>query len=316
MIFRHLLITRFSYRGRDALKEIDGPTFYRDKDPLDPERLDRRFKLFEIACLPSILAQSEQNFAWIILVDNALPPKYLDRLRSLTESKKDRFIHAFDPRLSLARLEWLAPYLGEFKGHVITTNLDDDDSLPTRYVAGIHQRLGQMAAADRLPLIGIMGARQIVQWDLRTSRDRPLGSKASWHTAATVASAGLTLFCKVPEIDLCVLALRHRRAEAYVDFSKRPADANVRWFQDAIATAAQAIHVDVRTWNYDDLFHDISKELGPVLMTNHVDNDQAQRLFERKPDLTLVTGPSDFPHLPINWEKARTYAPCFGATEP
>ena len=322
MTFRHFLITRFSYRGRDAFKEIAGPTFYRDRDPLEPERLDRRFKLLEITCLPSILAQSEQNFAWIILVDRALPAKYFDRLQSLTETKKDRFIHAFDPRLSLARLEWLAPYLGDLTGHVITTNLDDDDSLPMRYVAEIHQRLGHLATVDRLPWIGITGAKQIVEWDLLVSRNAPLGWKSTWYCETTeanrmgVASAGLTLFCKFPEIDLCVLALKHRRAEAYLDFSKRPANDSVAWFQDAIRRAAQAIHFDVRTWNYEDLFYDLSKELGPVLMTNHVENDQAERLFERKPDRTLVTGPSDFPCLPINWEKVPTYAACLAAAEP
>jgi hypothetical protein len=67
---------------------------------------------------------------------------------------------------------------------------------------------------------------------------------------------------------------------------------------------------------HEDLFHDISKELGPVLLTNHVDNDQAQRGFERKPDRWPVTGPGDFPYLPIDWERARTYAACCTAPNP
>ena len=165
-------------------------------------------------------------------------------------------------------------------------------------------------------MIGIIGARQIVEWDLLTSSGSPLGWKGSRYSQTPVASAGLSLFCKFPEFNLFVLALRHRAAGAYLDFSRRPVHANVRWFQDAVVGAAEAAHVDVRTWNYEDLFFDISKESGPVLMTNHVGNDQAQRLLERRRDRSIVSGPSDFPHLPIYWEKARTYAHWFGASGP
>ncbi len=314
MTFRHFLITRFSYRGKDAFKEIAGPTFHRGGDPLEPARLELRFKVFEFTCLPSVLAQSEANFAWIILVDRALPAKYHDRLRSLTKYKKDTFIHPFDPQVSLATLGWLRPYLSDDNDYVITTNLDDDDSLPTRYVAEIQTRLGRLERIDAAPLTGIVGARQIIEWDLLTSRDAPFGWKASWHRGPSVASAGLTLSCKAPNVDLCVLALRHVRAETYLDFSRPPAHGNVRWFQDTIVRAAQAVHVDVTAWDHDDLFHDISEEVGPVLMTNHVRNDQTQRLFEQK-TRARVTGPGDFPGLPIDWEKARAYAPSFESTD-
>ena len=48
-------------------------------------------------------------------------------------------------------------------------------------------------------------------------------------------------------------------------------------------------------------------------MTNHTRNDQTERLFEVKRDRKAVTGPADFPDLPIDWEKARSLVPALSA---
>ncbi len=82
---------------------------------------------------------------------------------------------------------------------------------------------------------------------------------------------------------------------------------NVLSFQQAVIAAAHRVGADVRGWKPEDLLYDISRDVGPVLMTNHPGNDQAQRLFEPKPGRTIVTGPGDFPRLPIDWEKARSF---------
>jgi hypothetical protein len=316
MTLSHLVITRFSYRGKDVFKHVTGPRFHSIEDPLNPKRLDLRFKLFELACLPSVLAQAEQGFSWIILVDRELPADCLARLRSLVRARKHSFIHAFDPQSDLGSLGWLRPYLPEGVDRVATTNLDDDDSLPTRFVTALQRRLRDLDGAGRLPPIGVIGARQIVEWDLLPSNDAPLGWKAPWHRRASVASAGLSLCCSVPSFDFCVLGLRHALAEAYLDFSTGPVHPNVIWLQRAVLAAAQKAGVDPRTWGHNDLFYDISQDVGPVLMTNHTDNDQPERLFESKRDRTVVTGPADFPDLPINWEKARSYARAFSAPGP
>jgi hypothetical protein len=316
MPLSHLIITRFSYRGKDAFKHVSGPTFDSTEDPLDSKRLDMRFRLFELVCLPSVLAQTEQGFIWVVLVDRELSPDYMTRLHSLVRARQASFIHAFDPQSDIGSLNWLQSYLPEGVDRVVTTNLDDDDSLPTRFVAALQQHLRDCGGASRLPPIGIIGARQVVEWDLLGSRDAPLGWKAPWHRRARVASVGLSLFCSVPSFDFCVLGLRHALAEAYFDFSAPPAHPNVTWFQRAVLAAAQTAGVDLRGFERDAFFYDISQEIGPVLMTNHTSNDQSQRLLEAKRDRTIVTGSADFPDLPIDWEKARSYMPAFNAQEP
>ena len=307
MRLAHILITRFSYRGKDAFKDTEGPTFESTEDPLDPARLDLRFKLFELACLPSVLGQTEQRFIWVLLVDRELPEKYAARLRSLICTREDTFIRAFDPQCDLGALDWLRSYLPHGIDRVMTTNLDDDDSLPAQFVAATHARVRALEGAATCPAISIIGARQIVEWDLVGSADAPLGWKAPWHRKTRVASVGLSLLCQGPEFNFCVLGLRHALAEAYVDFSGSQAHPNVLAFRQAVIAAAHRAGADVRVWKPEDLFYDISRDVGPVLMTNHPGNDQARRLREPKAERTIVAGPGDFPGVPIDWEKARSF---------
>ena len=313
MRLAHFVITRFSYRGSAAFKNIEGPTFHRPQDPLDPKRLELRFKLFELTCLPSIIGQADQSFVWIILIDSALPAKQYERLHSLVKKRQDTVIHVYDPGGSLGSLDWLRRYSVDAADYVATTNLDDDDALPAEFVGTIRKRLFDLNARNALPPIGIVGAKQIIEWDLIPSDIAPLGWRASWHRGSLVASVGLSLYCKVPEFNFCVLGIRHRSADRYLDFSKPAVNANALWFQRAVLSAAQACNMDARSWGAENLFHDISEELGAVLMTNHTGNDQVGRLLEQKPDRSIVTGARDFPGLLIDWEKARVYAPSFGA---
>jgi len=303
----HLLITRFSYRGKDAFEHVSGPTFHGAEDPLSPPRLETRFELFEMTCLPSVLGQSEQRFVWVILVDRALPETYGRRLRALVGARDETFIHAYDPQSDLGALAWLAPYRSQRSSRVATTNLDDDDSLPSSFVATLQRGLGDLERKGRLPPIGIVGARQIVEWDLVPSSEAPLGWKAPWHRKTSVASAGLTLYCSVPAFDACVLGLRHGYAQKYLRFAASPAHPNVIAFQKAVRGSARHAGVDLEAWPPEAYFRDISAELGPVLMTNHSSNDQARRVAETKDNRIAVTGPADFPGLPVDWEKAASF---------
>jgi hypothetical protein len=303
----HFLITRFSYRGREAFTSIGGPTFLRNEDPLDPARLELRFKLFEISCLPSVLGQTDQRFAWIILVDRDLPKHCYQRLESLLQARQRTFIHAFDPRSSLAELEWLSRY-ARFNGYLITTNLDDDDCIPTRFVAEVRHHMTELDRHSALPPIGIIGAKRALEWDLIPSAAAPLGWKAPWHRSRWVMSAGLSLYCRVPQFDLCVLGLRHTLADSYLDFSKPPVNLNALWFQRTVANSARTNNFDLRNWQSGTLFHDISPEAGAVLLVNHGGNDQATRLLEKKAGRVPVTGAADFPGLAIDWQKARALA--------
>jgi hypothetical protein len=302
----HFFITRFSVRCKDTFNVIDGPTFLRNSDPLDPERPNLRFKLFEFSCLPAVIGQTDQRFVWIILVDRDLPERFHRRLLALTRLRDRSFIHVVDSSENLAGVQWLRRYApGE--GHFVTTNLDDDDCIPTSFVATLRRNLAAMDQRSALPPIGIVGAVNALEWDLAPSAAAPLGWKSPWHRGRWMMSVGFSLHCRVPEFDVSMLGLRHTLAERYFDFARAPANRNTAWFQRTVVQSAKTHRLDPREWDPASLLLDISTSTGPVLMLNHVGNDQATRLLEPKARRVPVSGGGDFPAFAIDWPKAGAY---------
>ena len=113
-MIQHILITRFSYRGNNLDRK-------KGQDPLDKKNLDHRFGLFEIACLPSILNQKNQDFTWVLVVDPELPSKYRNRLQKLISPKKESYLVNFRPGLVICNLTWLKPWINDTTKYVVTT---------------------------------------------------------------------------------------------------------------------------------------------------------------------------------------------------
>jgi N-acetylglucosaminyl-diphospho-decaprenol L-rhamnosyltransferase len=120
----HVLLTRFNLPSRGVESMI------RAKDGW----LATRIELFERYCVPSVRAQRNQNFSWIIYLDPASPLWLLDRLAPyVTEGL---FTPVFREEVSREEL------LGDIRAVVgpttrpdlITTNLDNDDGLAVDFV--------------------------------------------------------------------------------------------------------------------------------------------------------------------------------------
>jgi hypothetical protein len=95
--------------------------------------LDNRVELFERYCLPSVLAQTNQNFSWIIYFDPQSPAWLLNRIDGYAAS--GAFLPLF--RASVDRPELLADVRAaspEQRDLLITTNLDNDDGLAIDFV--------------------------------------------------------------------------------------------------------------------------------------------------------------------------------------
>ena len=114
---QHLLITRFSVR-------LPVPrTFNQHRvafDPLDTDKLSFRFRMFEVACLPDVLAQTDQDFTWVLMVDAALSANALARLEALVHQRPRSVIHRYDaadhptdPGSPLGGINWVVPYLDD-----------------------------------------------------------------------------------------------------------------------------------------------------------------------------------------------------------
>jgi Putative rhamnosyl transferase len=126
--FTHLLVTRFNVMFRSPA------------DPsavtkcLDAEWLDARLTLFERYCAPSVAAQHDKEFTWLILIHPKTPAAVRTRLRQAAEAEQTevplgRVRQAM--RRVLAEREGDSPYL-------ITSRLDSDDALHVSYMQRVH----------------------------------------------------------------------------------------------------------------------------------------------------------------------------------
>lgn len=133
MKFRHAIITRFNVRYREtAHKEAKG---------VNPAWLAERFDLFESYCLPTVLAQTCQEFVWFIYFDSATPPVFVERAhrsRAGRDNIRLIFCDVYDQELLerdlraelVPKPEWL-----------LTTRLDNDDGLRRDFVKRLHESL-------------------------------------------------------------------------------------------------------------------------------------------------------------------------------
>lgn len=73
--------TRFSYFGLSGWKSEASTS---PELLFEPERMARRFELFEKITLPSLLSQTDPDFKLVLLTSASMPDGYANRLRQLT----------------------------------------------------------------------------------------------------------------------------------------------------------------------------------------------------------------------------------------
>lgn len=101
-----------------------------------PDWLTRRFALFEEICLPSMAAQSSEDFYWIVYFDEHTPDLLRERIESL------RRIVPFIPYFSglfpsegwVRSVEEVVPSRSAL---LLSTRLDNDDALARDYVVRV-----------------------------------------------------------------------------------------------------------------------------------------------------------------------------------
>jgi N-acetylglucosaminyl-diphospho-decaprenol L-rhamnosyltransferase len=119
----HVLLTRFNLPSAGVESGI------RARDGW----LDDRVDLFERYCLPSVRAQSNQNFSWIIYFDPQSPAWLLNRIDGYATEGVCRPIF----RATVDRPQLLADVRAASlveRDLLITTNLDNDDGLAVDFV--------------------------------------------------------------------------------------------------------------------------------------------------------------------------------------
>jgi hypothetical protein len=175
----HVILTRFN------LPSIGAESIIRAKEGW----LRNRVQLFETYCLPSVRAQTLQNFDWIIYLDPESPQWLKDKMIQL--NKPFLFTVIYRSQVSDSeRLDDIKAVSGAAGSVLITTNLDNDDGLATDFVERLQR---EPAQADRTALYfgnGLIrqGSTLYLNRDaanafcsVRESWEAPVTCWADWH---------------------------------------------------------------------------------------------------------------------------------------
>jgi hypothetical protein len=187
-------VCRFSYLGEGGFQTQHDDPEHAARILYDAPRMQRRFAYFENICLPSLAAQSDQDFRLVVLIGDTMPFRWRKRLKGLM----DRYaflevctLEAAGPLNSTRRAfrrGWngTSPYITGFR-------IDDDDAVANDYIARTR------AIADQLLTLGWADAEtpaaicfhRGIYWDMARPEDdqfwdysekEPLGLAAAMIT--------------------------------------------------------------------------------------------------------------------------------------
>jgi hypothetical protein len=133
--FKHVVLTL--YFGR----QIDDHNDFARRLGNVGEWLENRLVLFKRYCLPSVIAQSNQDFTWLLYFDETTPRDYLRKIRDLIaghENIKIRLGGLFTPKIHAADVR---AELDPDTEWAVTTRLDNDDGWHRDFVKNLHEQL-------------------------------------------------------------------------------------------------------------------------------------------------------------------------------
>jgi hypothetical protein len=130
----HYIITRFSvadYSSKGFVQtRILSESAYLAQ-LFDSSRLDGKFQAFETMTLPSVNAQTNCNYTWLLFTSTAMPAAYKDRLQRVTSSNpRIRIL----PVGSFAEMNTAIKSFTEKATAYTTLRLDDDDGLAPTFL--------------------------------------------------------------------------------------------------------------------------------------------------------------------------------------
>ncbi len=150
MSFRlHLKIAiRFSYLGTSGFKISGLPTDALQAKLYDPDRLTRRFALFETLTLPSLKAQSHAAFSTAVLVGDSFPQEARRYLEGLLADVPGAHLMSLPPMGNYQAMQEVFRRLPTpaDASHVATIRLDDDDAIHRDALRRIQEIATGMAA--------------------------------------------------------------------------------------------------------------------------------------------------------------------------
>ncbi|MFU8778350.1 MAG: glycosyltransferase [Roseovarius sp.] len=131
-------ICRFSYPALGGFKRMHDTVSEREAYLYAPARMELRFRHFECLTLPSIAAQQNPDFTFLVMIGQNMPKPYLDRLHDLTAPVPQIKIIESEPmKHRLAMQLAIKAELGEDTDLSMQFRLDDDDAVGLGFVRSL-----------------------------------------------------------------------------------------------------------------------------------------------------------------------------------
>jgi hypothetical protein len=134
---------RFSYMGRSDARTSRVPGATRDdyfQRLFEPLRMETRFHFFEKICLPSIKAQSDQDFTILIMASQAMPKSYQIRLEAaVTDIPQIRVCYSDVPNILHAFRPVVKEMTAGLTDNSIHFRMDDDDAIGAELIANLRK---------------------------------------------------------------------------------------------------------------------------------------------------------------------------------
>lgn len=136
-MFQHYILTRFNLRATDW-------TVTKNKEKvLTEEWLEERFDLFENYCFSSVKNQSNQNFKWLVFFDVNTPEAYKIKVEEYRKSYQNFYPFFIDGMPNFLPEIVKNIKLLDNEKYIITSRLDNDDSIHEDYVKVIQSYFNQ-----------------------------------------------------------------------------------------------------------------------------------------------------------------------------
>lgn len=134
-MFKHYLITRFNLRNPDWNVTKNNETLLTD------EWMEDRMWLFENFCFPSVVAQTNTDFNWLLFFDTTTPEKYKSAITNLISDKTN--IKAFYIDGMPEFYPAIQQFISEDAQHVpylITSRIDNDDCIHKNFINEVQHK--------------------------------------------------------------------------------------------------------------------------------------------------------------------------------
>ncbi|WP_323770811.1 glycosyltransferase [Antarctobacter sp.] len=139
---------RFSYPAEGGFQVEHNSLEDRIAYLYDPARIAERFRHFECLCLPGLKAQTDPDFIFVILVGEAMPELWLERLLDLTRDFPQAMVVARAPGPHRQVCQDVINAVRDMDQPCLQFRHDDDDAVAVDFVAHLRQ-----AAQDCAPLL-------------------------------------------------------------------------------------------------------------------------------------------------------------------